>query len=373
MLSPSDIINRMPLSHKVALSLLQVGLNIKDGFDTSAIPVNDENFWNELHRFSAVQGISALTFESLRFLGLEAHMPKSLKISWTLESEKAIRKYRHFSKTAPELEKFFSPSGLIPVHMKGLSMSLLYPRPELRECGDYDFYLYKISENPDKQDILINSQEGEAFVQAAGYDIDSILTEKHSCWDFRHIHVECHRFLLNLQYVPESASPVEQRLHQHMAPVRTILADGGEIHCVSPEFALMFVPFHALQHSGCGLRLRHIADWAMLSRKYGNDVSRYDFSECLRGGVNSLNVLSNKTLATDFKTDGNARLASQMLKAVLQPGEYERLDINNETLHDIPGRLRKFARRNKLAHKIFPDYPPLVNSIFNALMFKLEC
>lgn len=371
MQSPTDQINALSAAKKAALGWLRQSLGYAEA-EACQAPAETGNiaFWHEVYSFAKQQGVASLIFETLKSLPEFAKIPRDLKIKWGLETDTAIRKYRYYCKTAPEFEEFFSPIGMVPVHMKGLALSLLYPRPELREFGDYDFFLFKRDTDPSLQDIKKNALAGERLTEEAGMEVNTE-APKHSSWDFEHVHVECHRFLLATN-VYKDANPVEGVLHTHLLPMEAQLPGGYKIHTAAPEFSKLFVPFHAMQHSGTGLRLRHIADWAMTCKAYGSDLHCHEFSEALRRGAASLCRMSNLLLATDYKADDDEMLTSFMLDGVLNPEKYERLDIENEILGAYPSRLRKWHCRHRLKKALFPSQPPLPVAFAKTMAVKIR-
>lgn len=368
MQSPTDQTLALSDAKKATLGWLRQSLGSQEA--VTAAGIANPGFWHEVYSFAKQQGVASLIFETLKTLPEFSKIPRDLKIKWGLETDTAIRKYRYYCKTAPEFENFFSPAGMVPVHMKGLALSLLYPRPELREFGDYDFFLLNLDTDPSLQNITENALAGEKLTAEAGIEVNTD-APKHSSWDFRHVHVECHRFLLATN-VYKDANPVEGVLHTHLLPVEAQLPGEFKIHIAAPEFAKLFVPFHAMQHSGSGLRLRHIADWAMTCRAYGPDLPFHGYSEALRRGVASLNSLSNLLLATDLKADDDKMLTGLMLDGVLNPDKYERLDIEHEILGAYPSRLRKWHRRHRLKKALFPSTPSLPVAFAQTMAVKMR-
>lgn len=368
MLSASEQLHKLPDHAKAVVRLLRMALNP----DAAQLPVlrPDEQFWYNLRRFAALQGISALVFYTLRTNGLDGTMPRRLRIKWALETDNAVAKYNHFASKAPEFEAFFAPAGLVPVHIKGLGLSTLYPRPELRECGDYDFYLFRKGQPAGSQNILANALDGEAMASAAGMEVEPT-SPKHGSWNHGRIHVECHRYFVNLHNSTASVD-VEKCLVPYLQPMESRLPDGSMFHAASPEFSNLFVVHHALQHSGKGMRLRHIADLAMVRRAYGGVVPEDSLPVYFRRGMASLNALADLIFGDGGEKGDlgdDPQLTARMLHAVLNAQKYERTDIKSEILHDIPGRMLKFTRRYNLEKRIFPDMPSfhvhLVKSIYN--------
>lgn len=355
----------MTPAQRFAISLLRKEL-FGDELDIS-LTTPDSNFWDELHSFAKTQGVSALIFKNIPS---DAKIPKSLKVKWALETDNAIRKYRYFENTAPKFEDFFKNLDLIPVHFKGLALSLLYPHPELRECGDFDFYLYDKGKPSLSQDIRENALRGELLAEKTGMNVNAIYP-KHGSFDFEGVHVECHRFLVNLMNI-EAAKPVEDFLYKHLSPLKATITSGKQIHIANQEFTKTFVGHHALQHCGTGMRLRHIVDWTLTARKYGNEFSDESLPDYLKRGCDSLSAIANIIFDVGIKTSDDTYLTSRILYAILNAHKFERLDIATEFLGDYPGRLLKCIRRHYLSRAIFPGQSGLLKHIYSTLRLKIK-
>lgn len=366
--SATEQLKRLSRPQRAVLELLRNALSaggntvMPDGF------TDDE--WEEIRRFATVQGVAAIVFDQLKLHPRFNAMPRRMRIAWDLSSHEVVRRYRHFCRQASEFENFFTPAGLIPVHFKGLALSLLYPHPELRECGDFDFYLFDTTRDASEQNLHASALKGEALAKDAGMNVNT-LYPKHGSFDFNGVHVECHRFLLNT-HILHAAADLEPVLHRHLRPVPATLPDGGMFHAVTPEFTRIFIPFHAMQHSGTGMRLRHIADWAMTCRAFGNDMPCRDLSPVLFRGASSLSAISDLLIGTEINADDDPILTAGMMHAMLKPERYERLDMEHEFLGDYPGRFNKFCRRFRLASQIFPNETGFTRHFINSLKSKTK-
>ncbi len=366
--SATEQFKRLSRPQRAVVGLLRDALFAGD--NTAILNGFTEDDWEEIHRFATLQGVAAIVFNQLKMHPRFNTMPRNMRIAWDLSNYAVIRKYRYFCRQATAFEKFYTPANLIPVHFKGLALSLLYPHPELRECGDFDFYLFDTTRDASEQDLHASALKGEALAVNAGMNVNT-LYPKHGCFDFNGVHVECHRFLLNTHQLC-AAADLEPILHRHIRPVQATLPDGGMFHAVTPDFTRIFIPFHAMQHSGTGMRLRHIADWAMTCQAFGNDMPGRDFSPVLFHGASSLSAISDIILGTKINANDNPTLTAQMMHAMLNPERYERLNIEHEILRDYPGRFNKFCRRFRLASQIFPGETGFTRHFINSLKSKIK-
>lgn len=381
MQSSIDQIKQLSIAQKATLHILRIALNgdvENNSFYVHDNKISNDNIqkylhnetFSEIRQFARLQGLSALVFNTINSLDISLSIPRNLKIAWGLETENALRKYRHFCKIAPELEKTFSEMDMIPVYLKGLSLSLLYPHPEFREFGDFDFFLLKKDVSINKQNIRINALEGESFLESQGISVNTTYP-KHSSFNFKSVNAECHRFLLNLQSIKE-AWQVEKILQGHLDPSKVFLPNGKDIHIVSYEFSKIFVAFHALQHAGSGLRIRHIIDWAMLCNASGYELSELGFSNVLLKGASSLNAISNLLLGTKFTAKDDPDITARLLHAILNPSVYERINDNHKFLASYFYSLKRFTLRHKITKSIFPATTPFIPKLTRSILNKIS-
>lgn len=372
--SVNDQLSALTPPQLAALALLRAGLNPGN----PAFTPNPDLFyslsgddWTHLRGFAASQGFAAIAFEALNFLPQELLPERKLLISWGMSAQMQKDRYNYFCHHIGELEQFFEKEGMTPVFMKGLQAASLYPRPELREFGDLDMYLLRKDLPADRQDLWANGQKGDEIIRSAGLDVSfAEYSPKHSSFDFNKMHVENHRLLLNT-YILKAAKPVEDRLYRLLKPERLQLTEAISINAVSPEFARIFLAFHALQHVGSRMRIRHIADWAMLCRAYGNTLPGECYSEALRRGAASLSVISDLLLDTDFSVVHDKKVTATILHAIFNPRRYECLRLDNN-FNYVRTRSLQMYRINKIRRMIFPGETGFVSEYLTSLKGKIE-
>lgn len=373
-LSVNDQLSALTPPQLAALSLLRAGLNPGN----TAFTPNPDLFhplsgddWSLLRDFAAAQGFAAIAYEALNFLPQELLPERKLLISWGMSTQMQKDRYNYFCRHIGELEQFFEKEGMTPVFMKGLQAASLYPHPELREFGDLDMYLLRKDLPTHRQDLWANGQKGDEILRYAGLDVSfAEYSPKHSSFDFNNMHVENHRLLLNT-YILKAAKPVENRLYRLLKPERLQLTETTSINAASPEFARIFLAFHALQHVGSRMRVRHIADWAMLCRAYGNTLPGEGYSEFLRRGAASLSAISDLLLDTDFSVAHDKKVTATILHVIFNPRRYECLRLDNN-FNYVRTRSLQMYRINKIRRVIFPGETGFVSEYLTSLKGKIE-
>ncbi|MDE8722545.1 nucleotidyltransferase family protein, partial [Alistipes putredinis] len=94
-----------------------------------------EEDWNRLFTLAAQHGVTALLFDMILRLPEQQQPSRALKIRWALSSEAIEKRHAQQTRAAHELTTLFASHGVRTILLKGLGLSIYYPRPEHRECG----------------------------------------------------------------------------------------------------------------------------------------------------------------------------------------------------------------------------------------------
>lgn len=105
------------------------------------IPIIQETTWQRLFEIAAKQGVLALLYEVICQLPESVQPPRMLKLRWALSVEAIERRYEQQIQVVHELSELYGNQGIRSIVLKGIGLSVYYPRPEHRECGDIDLLL----------------------------------------------------------------------------------------------------------------------------------------------------------------------------------------------------------------------------------------
>lgn len=151
-----------------------------------------------------------------------------------------------------ELLNALKRDGIPCVVLKGSSVSVNYPRPELRVLGDID--------------ILVSKKSLENAVKALlqlGYRQIESKVEHHLDFIGRTCHVELHfksTFFLDNQ----SATTMQGLMAGAFSTLRETRQTGYTFHVLSPDRQAAFLLLHLQQHlKASGVGLRHLCDYVM--------------------------------------------------------------------------------------------------------------
>lgn len=258
---------------EMVLLLLRAGLRTErpgDGALAERLLVGAVD-WTAVYRQAVTQGVSAIVRDGLErlvaqgVLSEEMLPPRSLKIQWAFHVEQIEKRYERQFRAAAKLAAAYADAGIRTVVLKGVGVSLCYPQPNHRECGDFDCYLCGAYDAGNRI-----ARELGAQVEDEGY--------KHSHILFHGLTVENHRHCL--------ASRDDGRLKRLEEYIQRLAADdpapeyvaGTKIALPPVDFAALFLTQHAFHHFLVeGISLRHVADWGLFLERYGDRVDWPDF------------------------------------------------------------------------------------------------
>ena len=192
-------------------------------------------------------------------------------------------------------------------------MSHCYPKPELRESGDFDCYLDG------------DFERGNKVAMAFGATFDPH-DYRHSVLVYKGLKVENHRYFLAIRG-NERHKRLERYLHDVIACDRRI--GSSNLYYPSGQFNAMFLTMHALNHFLYeGIRLRHLCDWVCFLNAERANVDWVEFKKrCDEVGaerfVEAMNAVCTRylgldLLGTDLECDG--RFATRLLRDTLDGG-----------------------------------------------------
>lgn len=187
-----------------------------------------------------------LNIPRLQFLGMPNHQRKL---------------YRQHEQAVGNLARFYAQHDIPMMLLKGHGLSLNYPKPALRPCGDIDIYLFGKWREADR---AIQSEKGIAV---------SSEHEHHTTFDWEEISVENHYDFVNT-LTRRSNRKLEAEFKQ-LAQDRshTFEIEGQSISLPSPNLNGLFLLRHAASHFAAeGISLRHVLDWAFFVEKFGTQV-----------------------------------------------------------------------------------------------------
>ena len=187
-----------------------------------------------------------LNIPRLQFLGMPNHQRKL---------------YRQHEQAVGNLARFYAQHNIPMMLLKGHGLSLNYPKPALRPCGDIDIYLFGKWREADR---AIQCEKGIAV---------SSEHEHHTTFDWEEISVENHYDFVNT-LTRRSNRKLEAEFKQLTQDrSHTFEIEGQTISLPSPNLNALFLLRHASLHFAAeGISLRHVLDWAFFVEKQGTQI-----------------------------------------------------------------------------------------------------
>lgn len=247
-----------------------------------------------------------------------------------------------------------------PVLIKGLSMAVLYPNPDMRSSADVDMYVGE--DNYYRMIAAMRAAYPEAYwfsEEHAGLHFAMVMDEKLD------LAVELHRVAMELHSMPRADRAFQAFTYGEMQHLRRLTIGDTDVSIPSKTFDALYIFMHAWHHfESSGVGLRQLADWSLALRAAA-DVP--NLAETLRPVLSRMHMLevwqafgwvlvNHLGLAREqfpLYTDACARTGEQLFRQLLKDGHCGRepkLKFYGRTLYYFPYERPKTDR---LSQKIY--------------------
>lgn len=219
-----------------------------------------EDDWQLCYDTAIEQQVLAMTFPTMSALPKEQRPNFTLWSKWMAYAQNIAAQSKHKREVVRKLGGWLAEEGLSTIIIKGFSLAVLYPQPELRESGDIDIY----------------SGEDYAAVNAC--------LEKHGLQigreDGHHVHINIdgisveHHFALHNSRVKKGMEGPTEVL-QLLAATDCRPTSLPGICLPNPTFTALFTAWHAHKHFlSEKIELRHVIDWTLALRQLSDSEAR---------------------------------------------------------------------------------------------------
>ncbi len=305
----------MDSANSALLYLVRLGI----GHEGGAIP--DGIDWEAVNALASRHGVSAIVLDGAQVLEDRGELSglgdetRSRMIATTLLSYE--QNYARYRKSIGRLARFYNTHGFELMVLKGYGLSLNYPVPEHRPCGDIDIWLFGKYREADavlSRELGIrvdNSHDHHTVFRWMGYSV-----ENHYDW----VNVHTHRSNKSIEKIFKDLA---------MDDSNRIDIGGNSLCLPSPNLHALFLLRHALVHfAAMGLNLRQVLDWGFFAGKNMTGIDwewiettaklyhMYDFMLCL----NSICVRDLGFMAlSSLPQTANLALKERVLQDILTP------------------------------------------------------
>jgi len=263
-----------------------------------------------------------------------------------------------------KLSKELNEAGIEHCVLKGSSLAVLYPSPELRISGDVDILI-----NPDDEEKVMKFMEERNFVVTERDKIMQNFTAKHPKAGLFEIHVklfdsEFDKYVLKGKFSVKESYDV---MTTH---------DGTELNILGKNDGLYFAASHMIKHFvKDGLGLRQISDWLLYVDKYRDEIDIEGFNRVINElgfekFINAIYTVGNKYFKMSFECDEEN--PEDILEDMDNGGSFGHNDIDRtrykaKLLNNLYGKNESDIRKNVLSRLIrlaFPSKRTLVQKGF---------
>lgn len=205
--------------------------------------------WQQSFDLALQQQVLAMTFSAMAALQKEHRPNFTLWSKWMAYAQNIAAQSKHKREVVRKMGDWLAEDGLSTMIIKGFSLAVLYPQPDLRESSDIDIY--------------------------SGEDYDKVNTcfEKHGLQigraDSHHVHIKIdgvsveHHFSLHNSRVKNGMEGPTKVLLQ-LAATDCRPTSPPSICFPNPSFTALFTVWHAHKHFLAEkIELRHVIDWAL--------------------------------------------------------------------------------------------------------------
>lgn len=226
--------------------------------------------WNALGDMARGQGVLGIVLDGVEQLentrcGATRELSAKQKLEWIGEVLQIEQRYHQQTAVMNDLAEKWRNNGSRVMIMKGLANATLYPKPEHRNPGDIDCYLFE------------KYSDGNSIARLEGGIVDESWY-KHSVISYKGETFENHQFFVHTREGKRSKL-LEKELEEALRVDEREFKQLTSVTIMPPvQWTAMFLTYHACGHFLTeGLRLKQVLDWATFLKVHQNEVDWRDF------------------------------------------------------------------------------------------------
>ena len=311
--------------------------------------------WREVFHLAAKHGVVAIAWDGIGriansgLLTPEQMPDRTLKLQWAVSVDNIAQRYCKHEALIGKLAGFYHEHGIRLMLLKGYGISLYYPTPEHRECGDIDIWQFGEQKRADK---LLRDIKGvkidEDVHHHTTYVLNGILIENH--FDFINIHAHTSNKLIERE--------LQRRAHEEQPQI--IEVNGQRVYLPSPNLNALFLLKHAASHfAAVELIFRQVLDWVLFVKRHHADIDwpwLYDFAKQmnLHKFLNCLNAIAIDHFGLEASTlpsfERNKALEERVLNDIIEP-EFNEKSPKGNILKSVIFKFRRWWA-NRWKHRL---------------------
>lgn len=289
---------------KELFALLQLGLAITttEEENLSDFIVLTADKWVRIGDLARKQGVLGIMLDGVDKLettryGLTRELTAAQKLEWIGEVLQIEQRNCQQIVVMNDLACKWKRQGCRVMVMKGQANGVFYPKPEHRNPGDIDCYLFE------------NYARGNDIARQEGANVDESWY-KHSVINYKGETFENHQYFVHTRDGKRGKRLNQELVEQLKDKSEEIRVIPGTVVEMPPvQWTAMFLTYHACAHFiSEGLRLKQILDWVMFLKVHQEDVDwTAFFAFCdrnhLRVFADTMNAIVVKYLGIKVKSE----------------------------------------------------------------------
>jgi len=243
--------------NEIFLELVRLGIG-----NAKSIYISKEIDWTKIEALAVQHGLLAIVMDGMDKLPSSMRPPQEVVLQWigeVLQNYEA--RYADYRKRIGELAGFYQQQGYKMMVLKGYGLSLNWPNPKHRPCGDIDIYAfgkYKEADEALHKELGIKIEKGH---------------HHHTVFEWHGYSVENHYDFVNVHYGHKNAEleTVFKELAKDDSHSTEI--DGEKVYLPSPNLHALFLLRHCMQDfASAEMNLRQVLDWVFFIEKHTSDI-----------------------------------------------------------------------------------------------------
>lgn len=279
--------------------------------------------WPALKALAERHGLSAVVLDGVDKLNTNDPnstnaLPLAMKLEWIGEVLQNYEgRYADCRKRIGELAGFYNQHGYKLMVLKGYGLSLNWPNPKQRPCGDIDIYVFGEYKAADE---VLHKELGTKVEK--GY-------HHHTVFEWKGFSVENHYDFVNVYYGHKNKELEEVFKGLTKDDSHYVEIDGEKVYLPSPNLHALFLLRHCMQDfASAEMNLRQVLDWSFFVEKHTSEVDWEWFLALLKqfkmtDFFNCLNAICVGDLGFDVRIFPSVQfdpfLKEKVLKEIVSP------------------------------------------------------
>ncbi len=218
--------------------------------------------WVAIEVLASKHGLLAVVLDGIEKLPASVRPPQEILLQWigdVLQNYEG--RYADYRFKIAALANFYHQHGFKMLLLKGYGLSLNYPKPSHRPCGDIDIYVFGKYKEAD-----------EAIHKECGISVDKG-HHHHTIFDWKGYMVENHYDFVNVHYGHKNEKL--EKILKDLAQVdyNVVDIDGQPVYLPSVNLHALFLLRHCMQDfAAAEMNLRQVLDWGLFVKAHGSEI-----------------------------------------------------------------------------------------------------